>query len=102
MRCSPCSGPNGAGKSTLLQLIAGLLRPDAGRIAVGDTVLTDTATGTFLPTHARGVAMLSQQAMLFPHLSVAGQCRLRTTVPGNAAAGRQRVGAALARRGRRR
>ncbi|WP_395307632.1 ATP-binding cassette domain-containing protein [Mycobacterium sp. AMU20-3851] len=63
-------GPNGAGKSTLLQLIAGLLRPDAGRIAVGGTVLTDTTTGTFLPTHARGVSMLSQQAMLFPHMTV--------------------------------
>ncbi|MCF6388994.1 ATP-binding cassette domain-containing protein [Mycobacterium sp. MBM] len=64
-------GPNGAGKSTLLSLIAGLLKPDAGRIAVGATVLTDTDAGTFVPPHARGVAMLSQQAMLFPHMSVA-------------------------------
>ena len=64
-------GPNGAGKSTLLQLIAGLLRPDEGRIELGDAVVTDTASGVFVPAHARGVAMLSQQALLFPHLTVA-------------------------------
>ncbi|KRD14309.1 molybdenum ABC transporter ATP-binding protein [Mycobacterium sp. Root265] len=64
-------GPNGAGKSTLLLLIAGLLQPDTGRIELGGTVLTDTDAGTFVPAHARGVAMLSQQAMLFPHLNVA-------------------------------
>ena len=64
-------GPNGAGKSTLLMLIAGLLRPDDGRIELGDTVVTDTATATFMPAHARRVAMLSQQAMLFPHMTVA-------------------------------
>jgi molybdate transport system ATP-binding protein len=64
-------GPNGAGKSTLLLLIAGLLRPDDGRIELGDAVVTDTDTGLFVPPHARGVAMLSQQALLFPHLSVA-------------------------------
>jgi molybdate transport system ATP-binding protein len=64
-------GPNGAGKSTLLLLIAGLLRPDRGRVELGNRVLTDTSTGVFVPAHARGVAMLSQQAMLFPHMSVA-------------------------------
>jgi molybdate transport system ATP-binding protein len=64
-------GPNGAGKSTLLQLIAGLLRPDEGRVEIGDAVVTDTGTGVFVPAHARGVAMLSQQALLFPHMSVA-------------------------------
>lgn len=64
-------GPNGAGKSTLLSLISGLLRPDAGRITLGDTVVTDTQTGIFVPPHARGVAMLAQQALLFPHMSVA-------------------------------
>ncbi|HVQ49318.1 MAG TPA: ATP-binding cassette domain-containing protein, partial [Mycobacterium sp.] len=64
-------GPNGVGKSTLLLLIAGLLRPDQGRIELGGTVVTDTTTGTFVPAHARGVAMLSQQAMLFPHMTAA-------------------------------
>ncbi|MGE0217030.1 sulfate/molybdate ABC transporter ATP-binding protein [Mycolicibacterium sp.] len=64
-------GPNGVGKSTLLLLIAGLLRPDHGHIELAGTVVTDTDTGTFVPAHARGVAMLSQQAMLFPHMSVA-------------------------------
>jgi molybdate transport system ATP-binding protein len=64
-------GPNGAGKSTLLALIAGLLRPDQGRIELGTRVLTDTGSGVFIPAHSRGVAMLSQRAMLFPHMSVA-------------------------------
>ena len=64
-------GPNGAGKSTLLLLIAGLLRPDQGRVELGSRVLTDTGSGVFVPAHSRGVAMLSQRAMLFPHMSVA-------------------------------
>jgi molybdate transport system ATP-binding protein len=64
-------GPNGSGKSTLLSLVAGLLRPDQGRVKLGNEVITDTSTGVFVPAHARGVAMLSQQAMLFPHMSVA-------------------------------
>ena len=64
-------GPNGAGKSTLLALIAGLLRPDQGRVELGNEVLTDTDAGVFVPAHARGVAMLSQQALLFPHMNVA-------------------------------
>jgi molybdate transport system ATP-binding protein len=65
-------GPNGVGKSTLLLMIAGLLRPDDGRIEVGGTVVVDTGTGTFIPAHARHVAMLTQRPLLFPHLSVEG------------------------------
>jgi molybdate transport system ATP-binding protein len=62
-------GPNGAGKSTLLGVLAGLLRPDEGRVRLGDRVLTDTAAGVHLPPHRRGVGLLAQQALLFPHLS---------------------------------
>ena len=64
-------GPNGAGKSTALHVIAGLIRLDAGTVRLGDRVLTDTASGAFVPTYARRVGLLLQDALLFPHLSVA-------------------------------
>jgi molybdate transport system ATP-binding protein len=63
-------GPNGAGKTTALHVIAGLVRPDAGSVRLGDRVLTDTATGSFVPTHDRRVGLLLQEPLLFPHLSV--------------------------------
>jgi molybdate transport system ATP-binding protein len=65
-------GPNGAGKSTALHVIAGLIRPDTGYVRVGDRVLTDTAAGVFVPTYGRRVGLLLQDALLFPHLNVAG------------------------------
>jgi ABC-type sulfate/molybdate transport systems ATPase subunit len=65
-------GPSGAGKTTLLRLIAGLTAPDAGRIALGERVLTDTATRTFVAPGARNVALVFQEYALFPHLDVAG------------------------------
>jgi molybdate transport system ATP-binding protein len=62
-------GPNGAGKSTVLGMLAGLLRPAAGRATLGGDVLFDLP-GTWLPPHRRGVALLAQDALLFPHLTV--------------------------------
>ena len=64
-------GPNGAGKSTALHTIAGLVRPDSGVVRLGDRILTDTAADVFVPIHARRVGLLLQNALLFPHLSVA-------------------------------
>ncbi len=64
-------GPNGAGKTTALHVLAGLVRPDHGFVRVGDRVLTDTRAGVHVPTHARRVALLLQDPLLFPHLTVA-------------------------------
>ncbi|PVE20090.1 ATP-binding cassette domain-containing protein [Arthrobacter sp. Bz4] len=61
-------GPNGAGKSTLLAVLAGLLRPDGGSATLDDTTLF--AEGVWLPPYARGVSLLAQEPLLFPHLSV--------------------------------
>jgi molybdate transport system ATP-binding protein len=65
-------GPNGAGKSTLLEVIAGLLRPDSGQATLEGRTLFDvggsTTTPVWVPAHARGVALLPQEPLLFPHL----------------------------------
>lgn len=64
-------GPNGAGKSTLLSVVAGLQRPDRGRVELDGRLLTDTERGVAVAPHKRGMALLAQEALLFPHLSVA-------------------------------
>ena len=61
-------GPNGAGKSTVLSVLAGLLRPARGHVRLDGRVLTDH--DTFVPPHDRRVALLAQDPLLFPHLSV--------------------------------
>jgi molybdate transport system ATP-binding protein len=61
-------GPSGSGKTSLLNMVAGLLRPDAGRIAVaGETLFGD---GVDLPPEARRAGYVFQDRRLFPHLSV--------------------------------
>ncbi|HEV8637327.1 MAG TPA: ABC transporter ATP-binding protein [Chloroflexota bacterium] len=64
-------GPSGSGKSLTLAAIAGLLRPDAGRIAIGGETLFDAARGVDLPPERRRVGYVPQGYALFPHLTVA-------------------------------
>lgn len=62
-------GPNGAGKSSLLLAIAGLLRVDRGRIALGERLLDGGPGGPFVPPEQRGVGVVFQGHLLFPHLT---------------------------------
>ena len=61
-------GSSGSGKSTLLRCIAGLLRPETGRITIGSTVVLDS--GVWVPPERRGIGLVPQEGSLFPHLSV--------------------------------
>ncbi|WEF25958.1 molybdenum ABC transporter ATP-binding protein [Paracoccus sp. S3-43] len=63
-------GRSGSGKTTIVNAVAGLLRPQSGRVAVGDAVLSDSDRGVFLPPHRRGLGYVFQDARLFPHLTV--------------------------------
>jgi molybdate transport system ATP-binding protein len=63
-------GASGSGKSTVLRCLAGLTRPDAGRIALGDRTMFDATSGVNLPAQQRRVGFVFQQLALFPHLSV--------------------------------
>lgn len=63
-------GRSGAGKTTLVNLIAGLIRPQQGRISINDRMLVDTASGIFVPPHQRRIGYVFQEGRLFPHLTV--------------------------------
>lgn len=65
------TGPSGAGKSTLLRLLAGLDRPDSGRIALGGETWLDTSAGVFRKPRERGVGLVFQEFSLFPHMTLA-------------------------------
>jgi molybdate transport system ATP-binding protein len=64
-------GASGAGKTSLINMIAGLLRPDRGTIAIDGEVLDDTAARVHVPPHRRRIGYVFQDARLFPHLDVA-------------------------------
>ncbi len=63
-------GPSGSGKSTLMHILAGLLKPDNGRIILNGTTLYDSSKNIHLPPQERRIGVVFQHAHLFPHLSV--------------------------------
>ena len=75
-------GPSGAGKTTLLHVLAGLLRPDAGRIVLAGDVLFDGTAGTFVPPERRRVGVVFQDLRLFPHLDVRSNLHYGRRGPG--------------------
>jgi len=81
-------GASGVGKTTILDAIAGLVRPDAGRAAIGGRVLLDTAAGVDLPSRDRAVGYVRQASDLFPAMTVeqnvafARDCRGGGAMPG--------------------
>lgn len=79
-------GPSGCGKSTLLRMIAGIERPDEGRISIGDVDVC--APGLFLPPEERGIGLMFQDFALFPHL----------TIIDNVAFGLKKLGRSVAQR----
>jgi molybdate transport system ATP-binding protein len=64
-------GASGAGKTSLINMIAGLLRPDRGTIALDGQTLDDVASRVHVPAHRRRIGYVFQDARLFPHLDVA-------------------------------
>jgi molybdate transport system ATP-binding protein len=69
-------GASGAGKSSLLRLLAGLDRPEEGRIAIGSEVWFDSSAGAYVAAHKRQLGMVFQGPRLLPNLDVAGNIRL--------------------------
>src|SRR5881394_1320164 len=63
-------GRSGSGKTSLVNAIAGLIRPERGRILVDGAVLTDTARRVFVPARQRKIGYVFQEGRLFPHLTV--------------------------------
>ena len=70
VRVTALFGRSGSGKTSIINMIAGLQRPDRGRIAIDGRVLFDSSAGIDVPTHERRVGYVFQEGRLFPHLTV--------------------------------
>jgi len=65
-------GPSGAGKTTIIRMLAGLERPDEGRIVFKDKIIFDSDRGISLPPQKRNLGYVFQDFTLFPHLTIHG------------------------------
>jgi len=76
-------GRSGAGKTSVINMVAGLARPDEGRVAVNGRLLFDSRQGVNLPPEKRGIGYVFQDGRLFPHLDVASNLAygMRLTPP---------------------
>jgi molybdate transport system ATP-binding protein len=63
-------GPSGAGKTSIINMIAGLMKPDRGRVVLDDLVLFDSSARTDMPVAQRRIGYVFQEGRLFPHLSI--------------------------------
>ena len=84
-------GPSGCGKTTTLRCLAGLERPEAGRIAIGERSVVDTSTGTFVPPQQRNLGMVFQSYAIWPHMTVVENVAYALEGRGIRAAERRRL-----------
>ena len=82
-------GPSGAGKTSIINMIAGLTRPDRGRIVLDGVALFDGAAGIDVPAWRRRIGCVFQEGRLFPHLSVKHNLDYGRWVSGHAADGKE-------------
>ncbi len=75
-------GPSGCGKTTTLRCIAGLEVPTGGRIKIGDRVVFDDASKTFVEPERRNIGMVFQSYAIWPHMTVGGNVGFPLTIAG--------------------